>query len=453
MEGLPEASGKRDEQVEQQLVMLQDENGRLSEQIKRLVRTEHELYQFQEQLDDQIRIYRHLYEVGKKLNATLDLGELLQIATQFVLYQLGFERCVALLYDPGTDTFHARAHDGYYDEGSQARVTGLRFSSDDPLLAPILADSERIVCAEGCRQEDLLAFGQALEMAEYVAFPMGGEPQQPIGMLIAGNTTNSAAFHPNIRADSEVVVGLANLVSQVATAIFMRREIEARERRLKHEAHARERIEQELHVARRIQQASLPESVPALEGWEISPNYRPAREVGGDFYDFLQLENGRLGLVVGDATGKGVPAALVMSTTCGMLRAVTQASNYSPGEVLGRVNEALFARIPANMFVTCFYAILDPQSGTLSFANAGHDLPYVRRSGDADELMARGMPLGLMPGMGYEEKEIILGAGDRALFYSDGVVEAHNPEGEMFGFPVCEHSLRSTPRGSRWWTS
>jgi hypothetical protein len=90
MEGLPEASGKRDEQVEQQLVLLQDENGRLSEQIKRLVRTEHELYQFQEQLDDQIRIYRHLYEVGKKLNATLNLGEILQIATQFVLYQLGF---------------------------------------------------------------------------------------------------------------------------------------------------------------------------------------------------------------------------------------------------------------------------------------------------------------------------------------------------------------------------
>ena len=445
MEGAPEASGKRDEQVEQRLATLQDENRRLSDQIKRLVRTEHELYQFQGQLDDQIRIYRHLYEVGKELNATLDLGELLQIATQFVLYQLGFERCVALLYDPGTDTFHARAHDGYYDEASQARVMGLRFSVDDPLLAPILADSERIICAEGCDQDDLLAFGQALEMAEYVAFPMGGEPQQPIGMLIAGNTANSAAYHPNILADSEVVVGLANLVSQVATAIFMRREIEARERRLKQEAHARERIEQELHVARRIQQASLPESVPALEGWEISPNYRPAREVGGDFYDFLQLENGRLGLVVGDATGKGVPAALVMSTTCGMLRAVTQASNYSPGEVLGRVNEALFARIPANMFVTCFYGVLDLESGSFAYANAGHDLPYVRRGGDADELRARGMPLGLMPGMGYEEKEINLGAGDRALFYSDGLVEAHNPEGEMFGFPrlqalVAEHA-------------
>jgi serine phosphatase RsbU (regulator of sigma subunit) len=447
MEWSPEASGKRDEQVEQRLATLQDENRRLSDQIKRLVRTEHELYQFQGQLDDQIRIYRHLYEVGKKLNATLDLGELLQIATQFVLYQLDFERCVALLYDPQIKTFYVQAHDGYYDETSQARVMGLRFSVDDPLLAPVLADSERVICAEGCDQDDLLAFGQALEMAEYVAFPMGGEPHRQIGLLIAGNTANSVAYHPRVRADSEFVVGLANLVSQVATAIFMRREIQAREQRLKQQAHARERIEQELRVARRIQQASLPEAVPALEGWEISPSYRPAREVGGDFYDFLELEDGRLGLVVGDATGKGVPAALVMSTTCGMLRAVTQASNYSPGEVLQRVNEALFARIPPNMFVTCFYAILDPESGHLLYANAGHDLPYLHRNGDAEELRARGMPLGLMPGMGYEEKEINLGAGDGALFYSDGLVEAHNSEGEMFSFPRLQALVAAHAEG------
>jgi serine phosphatase RsbU (regulator of sigma subunit) len=445
MEGLPEASGKRDEQVEQQLVMLQDENGRLSEQIKRLVRTEHELYQFQEQLDDQIRIYRHLYEVGKKLNATLNLGEILQIATQFVLYQLGFERCVALLYDPETNTFYVEAHDGYYDESGQSLLTDLRYSVDDPVLALILADRERVICPKGCDQHELVALGKALDMAEYVAFPLGVEPQPSTGLLIAGNTANSAAYRTQIQADSESVVGLANLVSQVATAIRMRREIQAREERLKQQAHARERIEQELHVARRIQQASLPEAVPALEGWKIYPSYRPAREVGGDFYDFLELEDGRLGLVVGDATGKGVPAALVMSTTCGMLRAVTQASDYSPGEVLQRVNEALATRIPANMFVTCFYGVLDPGTGSFSYANAGHDLPYVRRGGYAEELMARGMPLGLMPGMGYEEKEIILGEGDRALFYSDGLVEAHNPEGAMFGFPrlqslVAEHA-------------
>src|ERR671915_100222 len=208
----------------------------------------------------------------------------------------------------------------------------------------------------------------------------------------------------------------------------------------------RERVEQELRVARRIQQASLPVEVPNLAGWQISPYYKPAREVGGDFYDFHLLSEDRLGLVVGDATGKGVPAALVMSTTCGMLQLAAQAlDSFSPGEVLERVNEALLARIPANMFVTCFYCILDPESGSLSYANAGHDLPYLWHGGDAEELRARGMPLGLMPGMRYEEKEVVLDAGEVALFYSDGLVEAHNPQGEMFGFPrlrelVAEHA-------------
>jgi serine phosphatase RsbU (regulator of sigma subunit) len=136
-----------------------------------------------------------------------------------------------------------------------------------------------------------------------------------------------------------------------------------------------------------------------------------------------------------------------VSATSSMLRAVAQAlGSSSPGEVLGRVNETLFARIPQNMFVTCFYAVLNPMSGTLNYANAGHDLPYLRRrSGEAEELRARGMPLGLMPGMSYEEKEIVLQASEVALFYSDGLVEAHDPEGEMFGFPrlrslVAEHA-------------
>jgi serine phosphatase RsbU (regulator of sigma subunit) len=212
------------------------------------------------------------------------------------------------------------------------------------------------------------------------------------------------------------------------------------------EQQARERAEQELRVARRIQHASLPKEVPELEGWKISPLYRPAREVGGDFYDFHLLPEDRLGLVVGDATGKGVPAALVMSTTCGMLQLAAQAlGSSSPGEVLRQVNETLLARIPTNMFVTCFYAILEPKSASLSYANAGHDLPYVQRGGDSEELRARGTPLGLMPSMSYEEKEITLKAHEAVLFYSDGLVEAHDPEGEMFGFPrlralVAEHA-------------
>jgi serine phosphatase RsbU (regulator of sigma subunit) len=184
--------------------------------------------------------------------------------------------------------------------------------------------------------------------------------------------------------------------------------------------------------------------VPKLEGWHISPFYQPAKEVGGDFYDFFELEDGHLGIVVGDATGHGVPAALVMASARSMLRAVAQDSD-SPGKALRRVNDALVTDIPANMFVTCFYCIVDPESGSLTYANAGHDLPYLHRNGDAEELRARGMPLGLMTGMGYEQKEIVLEEGETALFYSDGLVEAHNPKGEMFGFPrlralIAEHA-------------
>jgi predicted ester cyclase len=212
---------------------------------------------------------------------------------------------------------------------------------------------------------------------------------------------------------------------------------------LAQETRERERLEQELEVARRIQQASLPKEVPTLEEWQINPYYQPAREVGGDFYDFLDLADGRLGVVVGDATGKGVPAALMMASTRSTLRAVAQACE-SPGDALRRVNDPLATDIPSNMFVTCFYAILDPKIGTLSYANAGHDLPYLWHGGDCEELRARGMPLGLMPGMSYEEKEIVLDAGETALFYSDGLVEAHDPNGEMFGFPrlralIAEH--------------
>src|SRR5215204_468411 len=219
--------------------------------------------------------------------------------------------------------------------------------------------------------------------------------------------------------------------------------------RLEQEERERERIEQELKVARGIQQASLPKEVPTLEDWQITPYYLPAREVGGDFYDFFELDEGRVGFAVGDATGKGVPAAFVMSATCALLGGVATALSSSPGEVLSQVNEAVLRRIPPNMFITCFCAILDPKSGTLMYANAGHDLPYLWRCGECEELRARGMPLGLMPGMGYEEKETTLQAGEAVLFYSDGLVEAHDPEREMFGFPrlkalVAKHGEKGT---------
>ena len=189
-------------------------------------------------------------------------------------------------------------------------------------------------------------------------------------------------------------------------------------------------------MARRIQHALLPRDLPKLEGWEIAHYYRPAREVGGDFFNLLRLEDGHVGCVIGDVSGKGIAAAMVMANTQSVLRTVAQRGGTAPEQVLAEANEILCAYMPSTkMFVTCLYAILDTKSGRLRYANAGHDLPYLRHAHNVSELRATGMPLGLMRGMSYEEKEAVLEPGDSALFYSDGLVEAHDPKREMFGFP------------------
>jgi serine phosphatase RsbU (regulator of sigma subunit) len=210
-------------------------------------------------------------------------------------------------------------------------------------------------------------------------------------------------------------------------------------------AQERERIEQELRVARMIQHTLLPKSLPELEGHQMAVYYQPAREVGGDFYDFLDLPDGRLGLIVGDVSGKGVPAAIVMAIARTLLRAAYRMGSPAPGEILEQVNNILYRDIPAHMFVTCLAALLDSRSGRLHYANAGHDPPYVRHADGVGRLRARGMPLGLMPNMSYEQKEITLEPGESVLLYSDGLVEAHDPRREMFGFPRMQSFVGAHP--------
>jgi serine phosphatase RsbU (regulator of sigma subunit) len=212
------------------------------------------------------------------------------------------------------------------------------------------------------------------------------------------------------------------------------------------EARQRERIEQELKIAQIIQQQFLPKTLPDLPSWHVAAFYRPARTVGGDFYDFIPLPDGRVMFVVGDVTDKGIPAALVMASTHALLRDAAPRL-VSPGQVLGHVNDMLCADIPAHMFVTCLALVLDPVSGQVEFANAGHDVPYVRTQDGVKELRARGMPLGLMPGMDYEEKSFQFEPGDCALLHSDGLAEAHAPDREMFGFPRVAQLVGKGPSG------
>ena len=191
-------------------------------------------------------------------------------------------------------------------------------------------------------------------------------------------------------------------------------------------------LEHELNVARIILETLLPRTIPEFTGWRASAHWQPAKAVGGDFYDFIHLKDGRLGLIIGDVTDHGIPTSLVMAITKNIIHAMVR-THPSPGEVLSRINNLLYPRIPPNMFVTCLYAILDPKTGILSYANAGHDLPICRRLQGMEELRATGMPLGLLPDMEYEEGTVTLEPGDGFLLYSDGLIEAHNPAREMFG--------------------
>jgi serine phosphatase RsbU (regulator of sigma subunit)/anti-sigma regulatory factor (Ser/Thr protein kinase) len=229
---------------------------------------------------------------------------------------------------------------------------------------------------------------------------------------------------------------LDNLAAQAAPALRVGQLVREQEA----EARTRQRLEQELEVARLIQQNFLPKELPNLPGWGVAAFYRPARTVGGDFYDFIELEDGTVGIVCGDVTDKGVPAALVMAATRSVLRASAQRLR-SPAEVLERVNELLCPDIPDKMFVTCLYGVLDPATGHFRFANAGHNLPYVNKGASVEELRATGMPLGLLPGMTYEEQEAVLGPGETVLLHSDGLAEAHSPAQDMFGFPRVKELL------------
>ena len=235
---------------------------------------------------------------------------------------------------------------------------------------------------------------------------------------------------------------LENLAAQAAPALRVGQLV----REQQAEAATRQRFEQELEVARLIQQNFLPKQLPDLPGWQVSAYYRPAREVGGDFYDVIPLPGDRVGFVIGDVTDKGVPAALVMAATRSVLRASAQRL-VEPGAVLELVNEHLVPDMPEKMFVTCLYGVLEPDTGRFRFANAGHDLPYVKTDGGSAELRARGMPLGLMSGMTYEEKETVLAPGHSLLLHSDGVVEAHSPDGAMFGFPRLKEAVAIYPGG------
>ena len=193
-----------------------------------------------------------------------------------------------------------------------------------------------------------------------------------------------------------------------------------------------ERLRAEQQEARRLQQSLLPRSTPLLDNFRVSASCVPAGAVGGDWYDFIPLDDGRLGIVLADVAGKGMAAALLMSATRGVLRSNRSAWG-SPAKVLTRVNQILLNDFPDDRFVTLIYGVLDPQSRTFTFANAGHLEPLLSHNGEVRALGTElGFPLGMLPSS-YTESTVELHPGAELLLYSDGITEALNPAGDEYG--------------------
>jgi serine phosphatase RsbU (regulator of sigma subunit)/anti-sigma regulatory factor (Ser/Thr protein kinase) len=300
-------------------------------------------------------------------------------------------------------------------------VPAVEIAPNDPLIAYLQTAGGAIEVDRLELESPAVAALKEAGVALVVPLVSGGEL---IGTLNLGPRLSDQQYSTD---DKKL---LDSLAAQAAPALQVAELVQTQAA----QAAARERIEQELRVATLIQQNFLPRELPELPGWQLDAYYQPAREVGGDFYDFFELPGGLVGVVVADVTDKGVPAAMVMAAARSVLRA-SAARIVEPGETLERVNELLCPDIPDRMFVTCLYGVIDPQSGRFRFANAGHNLPLARTAAGAVELRATGMPLGLLPGMTYEEKEAVIAPGESLLLYSDGVTEAHSTEREMYGTP------------------
>ena len=306
-----------------------------------------------------------------------------------------------------------------------------------------------LVCAHGCTGCELHGPGHSLKigkgMVGYVAstgqmryapdvhkdpYYVGCEPstqsEVAIPLHVEGELVGVfTASHNALDAFSPCQLRLLQaLCSDVAVAVH-------NARRFRQEQRQREQLSREAHEARVIQQALLPKSSPDIPGFAVSGLSIPVGAVGGDWYDFIPLDEGRWGLVLADVAGKGTAAALLMSATRGILRSLSACPR--PSEVLGKLNRVLTEDFPAGRFVTMVYAVLDPSRRTITFANAGHLRPLVISGGGAQFLDAeKGMPLGLGPS-DFSEVRAALPQSSRLVFYSDGITEAVNAEGEEYG--------------------
>jgi serine phosphatase RsbU (regulator of sigma subunit)/putative methionine-R-sulfoxide reductase with GAF domain len=371
-----------------------------------------------------------LLQVAQAVVSLNDLDEILRTIIRIMPILVGVERCVLYLWDAVRETFYPYEEFGLSEEDEIAF-----WESDFPLRASPLLDaarqkarllpfpSSKVETLQEWMEKDALdeaAENETLATNHQLLFAVPLLIKNDIfGVLLVQEAPGGLRFRER-RLD--IINGIAQ---QAALAI--------QNDRLQEEMVVRERLETEVELARQIQQTFIPETLPLLSGWDLASRWRTARQVGGDFFDVMELPDGRIGLFIADVADKGIPAALFMALTRTLVHA-SVIGTESPAEALRRVNDLLIPDTQQGMFVTAAYAVLYPESGELVYANAGHNPPlWLTGDGKVQRLTRTGMALGVVEGTSMEERRIELKPGDGLLLYTDGLSEAFSTAGDMFG--------------------
>jgi len=374
-----------------------------------------------------------LLQVAEAVNNLIDLNEILDTIVRLVPMLVGAQSAIILIWDEERGVFVPGPSHGVNEMGRGLLET---LEVDRQEFAALAQQAARVLSPTSTYYTFQLPhwLEMVLGRKQANAFPLNARGRMVGMMVVALSEKNGRSLSPR---RLNILNGIAH---QAATAVV--------NNHLYQEAAERQRLEQELSVAREIQASLIPRQAPDIPGCSVAAYWQAARQVSGDFYDFLPLPDGRWGIVIADVADKGVPAALFMALSRTILRTVAF-SGTDPARVLMRVNELIDNDSQTDLFVTMFYAIWQPANGQLVYANAGHNPPLLlRRNGDYKELHGYGMALGVLPQIQVDPVTVTLNANDTAIFYTDGVTEAINEDYDEFGLERLLIAAASAKKGT-----
>lgn len=375
------------------------------------------LVEARRRLRDRINQLTTISQVSRQVAAILNLEELFARVVELIRDRFGYDYVRIFTRDNG-DEMVFRASTGPH--GDRWRQANYRLSPGEGIIGWVAKHGQPLLVNDVSKDPRYIVdkLGILAETQAELAVPLKVE-DRVLGVLDVQNNI-AGTF------DRDDLFVLQTLADQIAMAI--------EDARLYEEARERERLEQELRVALDIQTSLLPAALPAIPGWEIAAAWQPARNVAGDFYDFIPLRDGRWGVLIADVSDKGIPAALFMAVARTLLRAMAIGKG-TPAAALERANDLILADTQTDMFVTVFYTVLDPVTSQLTYVNAGHVPPlcYQSKTGSIAMLHTHGIALGVIPEIKLEERTVAMARGDLMVLYTDGITEAVNADLEEFG--------------------